>query len=55
MRIGECNSAARLFAADKWVLKIVDGGPLSLLIDFANESVKSGAMSVLGLTNIHSA
>jgi hypothetical protein len=43
MRVEEYNSAARLFATDKWVLKIVDGGHLSLLIDFANKSVKRGA------------
>ena len=32
--------------------KMVDGGPLSLLIDFANGSAKRGAMPVLGLVNI---
>jgi hypothetical protein len=34
--------------------KMVNGGPLSLLIDFVNGSVKRGAMPVLGLVNDHS-
>ena len=35
--------------------KVTDGGPLSLLVDFANGSVKRKAMPVLWLVNIHSA
>jgi hypothetical protein len=35
--------------------KMVNGGPLSLLIDFVNGSVKRGAMPVLGLVNVHGA
>ena len=56
MRVGEYNSMAWLFAADKWVLRwLMVGGPLSLLVDFVNGSVKRGTMPVLGLVNVHSA